>query len=179
MKAVAESNVLGDPFDPATTMGPIANRPQFERVKDIVERSLACGGTLVTGGAPLDGPGFFYPPTLITDLPAGAPAIVEEQFGPVLPIIRYTDIDDAIAAANETQYGLGGSVWTSNTEAGIDVASRLESGTAWVNQHGIVLPNVPCGGMKLSGVGRANGQIGLDSYSELQTISVSLPKPAK
>lgn len=179
MKAIAESNILGDPFDPATTMGPVANRPQFERVKDIVERSVACGGTVVTGGAPLDGPGFFYLPTLLTDLPADAPAIVEEQFGPVLPVIRYTDIDDAVAAANETQYGLGGSVWTSDTEAGIEIASQLESGTAWVNQHGIVLPNVPCGGMKLSGLGRANGQIGLDNYSELQTISASFPRPAK
>lgn len=178
LKAVAENNVLGDPFDPATTMGPVANRPQFERVKNIVERSVACGGTIVTGGAPLDRPGYFYPPTLMTDLPADAPIIVEEQFGPVLPVIRYTDIDDAIAAANDSQYGLGGSVWTSDTEAGIEIASQLESGTAWVNQHGIVLPHVPCGGMKLSGVGRANGQIGLDSYSELQTISVSLPKPA-
>jgi acyl-CoA reductase-like NAD-dependent aldehyde dehydrogenase len=178
LKVLAEATVLGDPFEPATTMGPLANRPQFERIKDIVARSLASGGTLVTGGAPLGRPGFFYPPTLLTDLPADAPAIVEEQFGPVLPVIRYDDVEEAIEAANRTHYGLGGSVWTSNTETGIAVASRLESGTAWVNQHGIVLPNVPCGGMKLSGVGRANGQVGLDGYSELQTISVALPKPA-
>lgn len=176
LKALAEATVPGDPFDPATTMGPVSNRPQFERVQDIVARSLGSDGTAVTGGEPLDREGFFYPPTILTDLPADAPAIVEEQFGPVLPVIRYTDIDDAISAANSTQYGLGGSVWGSDTNAALAVAARLESGTAWVNQHGIVMPHIPCGGMKLSGLGRANGQVGLDSYSELQTISMALPK---
>lgn len=175
LKAVAEANVLGDPFDPATTMGPVANRPQFERVKTLVERSLAEGGTAVTGGAPLDRPGNFYPPTLITGLTSGSTLVVEEQFGPVLPILKFSDIDQAIADANSTIYGLGGSVWTSDTEAGIEIAGQLESGTAWVNQHGIVLPHIPCGGMKLSGIGRANGRVGLDNYSELQTIAVSLP----
>ncbi len=179
LKTLAEANVLGDPFDPATTMGPVSNRPQFDRVKDIVERSVARGAVAVTGGAPLESSGYFYPPTLLTELTDDAPIIVEEQFGPVLPIIRYANVADAIAAANASEYGLGGSVWTSDIDAGIEVASQLESGSAWVNQHGIVLPNVPCGGMKLSGIGRANGQIGLDSYSELQTISVALPKPAK
>jgi acyl-CoA reductase-like NAD-dependent aldehyde dehydrogenase len=176
LKSIAESNILGDPFDGTTTMGPIANRPQFDRVKNLVERSLAAGGNLVTGGAPLDRPGNFYPPTLLTDLAPDSPLIVEEQFGPVLPIIKFSNLDDAIAAANGTVYGLGGSVWTSDVEAGVEVASQLESGTAWVNQHGIVLPHIPFGGMKLSGVGRANGQLGLDNYSELQTISVALPQ---
>lgn len=174
LKAIAENNILGDPFDPNTTMGPIANRPQFERVKDLIERSLAAGGTAVTGGAPLDRAGNFYAPTLMTDLPADAPLVVEEQFGPALPILKYRDINEAIAAANGTLYGLGGSVWTSNIDTGIEIASQLESGTAWVNQHGIVLPHIPFGGMKHSGVGRANGQLGVDNYSELQTISVSL-----
>ncbi|MGE0774526.1 MAG: aldehyde dehydrogenase family protein [Sphingomonadaceae bacterium] len=175
LKAVAEANVLGDPFDPATTMGPIANRPQYERVKHLVAGALEEGGTAVTGGAPLDTPGNFYPPTLITGLASDAKLVVEEQFGPVLPVLKFSDIDQAIAEANSTIYGLGGSVWTSDTDAGIEIAGQLESGTAWVNQHGIVLPHIPCGGMKLSGIGRANGRVGLDNYSELQTIAVSFP----
>lgn len=179
LKVIAESNVLGDPFDPATTMGPISNRAQFERVKDLVERSMAMGGTVVTGGAPLVRRGYFYPPTLLTDLPNDAPIVAEEQFGPVLPIIKFTDIEEAIKAANCTRYGLGGSVWTSDVETGVQIASQIESGSVWVNQHGIVLPHIPCGGMKLSGIGRANGSVGFDNYSELQTISISLPKQNK
>jgi len=178
MKTVAEGTVLGDPFDPATTMGPLANRPQFERVENLVSASLAAGGKAVAGGHALDRPGNFYAPTLVVGLSDKAPLVAEEQFGPALPVLSFAKVEDAIEAANGTVYGLGGSVWTSDVEQGIDIASQLRSGTAWVNQHGIVLPHIPFGGVNLSGLGRANGAVGLDSYSELQTISVSLPPKA-
>jgi acyl-CoA reductase-like NAD-dependent aldehyde dehydrogenase len=176
LKQIAEANVLGDPFDEGVTMGPLSNRQQFDRVRHLVEASLACGGTLVTGGRALDRPGFFFSPTIVTGLAADNPLVTEEQFGPALPVIAFDTIEEAIAAANATDMGLGGSVWTDDIEQGVAIARRLESGSAWVNRHGMVMPDTPFGGMKQSGIGRANGQAGFDSYSELQTISVALPR---
>ena len=176
LKTIAEHNVLGDPFDDKTSMGPISNAPQFERVKSLVAQSVDAGGTILTGGKALERPGYFYAPTLVTDVDADNPLVTQEQFGPVLPIIAYDDIDEAIAAANATSFGLGGSIWTDDIEVGAALARRLESGSAWVNRHGLVMPDTPFGGMKQSGVGRANGQAGLDAYAELQTISIALPR---
>lgn len=173
---LAEATQLGDPFDPATTMGPISTRPQFERVSELVAQTLQGGGKALTGGAPLNRPGNFYPPTIVTNVDEASPLVAEEQFGPALPILPFARIEDAIAAANATQFGLGASVWTANTELGIDVAEQLQAGSVWVNQHGLVLPHVPFGGMKQSGIGRANAMVGRDSYCELQTVSIALPK---
>ena len=176
MKQVAEQTRLGDPFDPAVTMGPISNRLQFDKFSTIVASSLAAGGKAVTGGAPLDRPGYFYPPTLVTGVDNDNPLVQQEQFGPALPVLPFANIEDAISAANDTSFGLGGSVWSGDTDAALAIARRLESGSAWVNRHGLVLPDIPFGGMKSSGLGRANGNVGFDSYSELQTISVALPR---
>ena len=173
---IAEATVLGDPFDPATTMGPISTRPQFDRVSQLVADTLRGGGKALTGGLALNRPGNFYPPTLVVNVDETSPLVAEEQFGPALPILPYARVEDAILAANATQFGLGASVWTSNTDLGVDVAQQLEAGSVWVNQHGLVLPNVPFGGMKQSGLGRANGLVGRDSYCELQTVSIALPK---
>jgi hypothetical protein len=176
MKQVAEQTKLGDPFDPTITMGPISNRPQFDKFSDIVASSLATGGKAVTGGAPLDRSGYFYPPTIVTDVDHDNPLVQQEQFGPALPVLPFASIEDAISAANDTTFGLGGSVWSGDTDAAVAIARRLDSGSAWVNRHGLVLPDIPFGGMKSSGLGRANGNVGFDSYSELQTISVALPR---
>lgn len=100
----------------------------------------------------------------------------EEQFGPALPIISYDSVDEAVARANGTRFGLGGSVWTSDVEIGTAVARRIQSGSVWVNRHGLVLPDIPFGGVKLSGLGRANGNVGFDSYAELQTVSIAKPR---
>jgi acyl-CoA reductase-like NAD-dependent aldehyde dehydrogenase len=176
LRQLAEQAVLGDPFDEAVTMGPLSNRQQFEKVTALVADSIRSGGRLVTGGAALDRPGYFFAPTLITTDDPANPLVVEEQFGPVLPIIAFDDVEDALRAANATSFGLGGSVWTDDIDSGVALARRLESGSAWVNRHGVVMPDTPFGGMKQSGMGRANGQPGLDSYAELQTISVALPR---
>lgn len=173
---LAETAVLGDPLEPTTTMGPIANRPQFERVRSLVDRALAAGGTAVTGGSPRPGPGFFFPPTLVTGLDPDAELVTEEQFGPALPVLPFDDVEDAVAAANGTDFGLGASVWTSDVERGAELAARLDAGSAWVNRHALVAPDVPFGGTKQSGVGRANGAVGLDTYCELRTVSVALPR---
>jgi acyl-CoA reductase-like NAD-dependent aldehyde dehydrogenase len=172
----AEQAILGGPFEEGVTMGPLSNRPQFNRVRSLVGASVAAGGIIVTGGEPLKRSGFFYPPTLVIGVDEANPLVREEQFGPALPIIPYTDVDDAIDAANAGDFGLGGSVWTDDLVRGAALARRLECGTAWVNRHGIVVPDTPFGGMKQSGVGRANGQAGLESYAELQTVSVALPR---
>ena len=176
LAALARAAVPGDPFDPATTMGPLSNRPQFDIVGDLVAASRAGGGRVVTGGAPFDRPGFFYAPTIIRSDDDADPLVAGEQFGPALPVLAYDSVNEAIARANATSFGLGASVWCGDVEAGAAVATRIEAGSAWVNRHGLVLPDVPFGGMKLSGLGRANGDVGYDSYCELQTVSVAKPR---
>lgn len=172
----AAQAVLGGPFEEGVTMGPLSNRQQFDRVRSLVEASVTAGGIIVTGGEGLKRSGFFYPPTLVTGVDEANPLVREEQFGPALPIMPYTDVEDAIGAANAGEFGLGGSVWTDDLGRGAAIARRLECGTAWVNRHGIVVPDTPFGGMKQSGIGRANGQPGLESYAELQTVSMARPK---
>jgi acyl-CoA reductase-like NAD-dependent aldehyde dehydrogenase len=168
----AEATVVGSPFDESVTMGPVSNRAQSDRVRDLIDDAVASGGTVLTGGPEVTGPGYFHRPTVVTGLGPDSRLVVEEQFGPVLPVLPYDEVDEAIALANDTEYGLGASVWTTDSERGAEVATRLEAGSVWVNRHGIVSPEVPFGGMKQSGYGRSNGSVGLDQYSELKTISV-------
>ncbi len=120
---------------------------------ELVEDAKAAGARMLTGGEPIDGPGYFYPVTLVADIADGTRLVDEEQFGPVLPIIRFTDVDDAIRRANDTQFGLDASVWTSDAEVGRNVAAQLEAGTVWVNKHAEIGPHVPMGGVKCSGIG--------------------------
>lgn len=157
------------PAEEGGTMGPLSTKPQYDRVVMLVEDALEHGGKAVAGGSPIDGPGYYYPPTIITNVGAGVRVVDEEQFGPVLPVISFSDEDDAIRQANATEYGLCGSVWTSDVKHGEELAARLECGTAWVNAHTEVAPHVPFGGVKGSGVGRNCGQVGIDAYAELQT----------
>ena len=179
LQALAEASVPGDPFGPGVTMGPLSNRAQFEVVQRLLAAAKDGGGRFVSGGSALDRPGYFLSPALVTGLAADNPLVTEEQFGPALPILSFRHVDDAVTAANDTTFGLGGSVWTADVEQGVAIARRLRAGSVWVNRHGLVLPDIPFGGMKLSGLGRANGAIGLDSYAELQTVSVAKPRPSK
>jgi acyl-CoA reductase-like NAD-dependent aldehyde dehydrogenase len=179
---VAAISVLAEKIEPVDAfvegalIGPLSNRQQFEKVQSLVDRSLAAGGNLRAGGKHIDKKGYFFAPTIISDVDASNPLVREEQFGPVLPIIRYDDIDAAIAQANDTEYGLGASVWGEDLEQAEYIALQLQAGSSWVNRHGIVMPDIPFGGFKESGIGRANGAIGLDAYSELQTLSIAKPK---
>jgi acyl-CoA reductase-like NAD-dependent aldehyde dehydrogenase len=113
--------------------------------------------------------GNYFTPTILTDAGPGLRVVDEEQFGPVLPVIPFDDVDDAIEAANATEYGLCGSIWTSDIERGQELAARLQCGTAWVNNHTEVAPHIPFGGVKSSGVGRSGGRPGIDAYSSLQS----------
>lgn len=160
---------VGDGMDPATEMGPVNNLPQLMRVAALVDDALARGGRAVAGGARLDRPGFFYAPTVVTGVGEGVRLVDEEQFGPALPVMPYRDVEEALARANGTRFGLCGSVWSSDPERASAVAARLECGTAWVNTHLAVAPGQPFGGWKWSGVGVENGLEGLASFGALQT----------
>jgi acyl-CoA reductase-like NAD-dependent aldehyde dehydrogenase len=172
--ALAERVRLGDGLDPATELGPINNQPQFERVRELVDEARRQGGKIVAGGAPRAGAGYFFPPTVVTEVGEGVRLVDEEQFGTALPVIPYRDLDDALSQANRSHYGLGGSVWTRDPQRGEEIAQRLECGTAWVNQHIDTGAFAPFGGVKWSGIGRENGRWGLDEFGEIQVVSTRL-----
>jgi len=159
---------VGDGMDPASELGPVQNKPQFERVSGIVAEALASGAKAATGGAPVGGPGFFFQPTVLTGATEGTRIVDEEQFGPALPVITYRDVDEVVARANGTMYGLSGSVWSADPDRAGAVAERLDCGTAWVNTHAMLAPHQPFGGFKWSGVGVENGPWGLAGFTEIQ-----------
>jgi acyl-CoA reductase-like NAD-dependent aldehyde dehydrogenase len=159
---------VGDGMDPDSDLGPVQNLPQYERVSELVAEALDGGASAATGGAPIDGPGYFFQPTVLTGAAEGTRIVDEEQFGPALPVIPYRDIDDVVDRANATTYGLSGSVWSADVERAGAVAERLECGTAWVNAHVALGPHQPFGGFKWSGLGVENGPWGLAGFTELQ-----------
>lgn len=172
LKTLAEAMPMGDGMQPGIAMGPIQNRMQFDKVSRLVEEARSGGATIVCGGKPRGGPGYFYPLTLVTDIADGASLVDEEQFGPVLPIIKYRSVDEAIASANRLDAGLGASVWSANLDHAKAVASRIRAGTVWINQHGAIHPMVPFGGIKGSGWGVEFGIDGLKSVTQPQVISI-------
>jgi acyl-CoA reductase-like NAD-dependent aldehyde dehydrogenase len=161
---------IGDGMAEDSMLGPVQNRMQYDIVSSFVRDAVERGGRVLTGGAPVDGPGYFYPITLVADIDHGAKLVDLEQFGPALPIIRYSDLDDVIAKANDNPAGLGGSVWSADIDMAKAVASRLECGSVWINRHGAIQPNAPFGGVKQSGVGIEFGVDGLKEFTTVQTV---------
>src|SRR5262249_5156296 len=131
---LARATVVGDGLEHGTEMGPIQNRAQFEKVKGFLDDGRR-SGTIVAGGDVVERDGYFCQATIVSDISDDARLVREEQFGPVLPVLRYSDIDDAIARANDTDFGLGGSVWSSDPERAFEVATRVDAGMVWVNKH--------------------------------------------
>ena len=166
----ARSVKVGEGGTEGVQLGPINNKPQFDRVSELVTDAIKGGATAVTGGKAIEGGGYFYEPTILADISDGTRIVDEEQFGPALPIIAYRDLDDAVERANATHFGLSGSVWSADPERGADVAARLECGTAWVNAHLALAPHQPFGGAKWSGIGVENGPWGLYGFTELQVL---------
>ncbi len=162
---------MGDGMDENSVLGPLQNERQFKRVIELVEDAKANGGTCVTGGEPLGGPNYFYPVTFVTGISDGARLVDEEQFGPVLPIITYTDVDDAISRANDSLFGLDASVWGSDRDETARVAALLEAGTVYENKHADIAPHVPMGGIKCSGIGVEFGEEGLAAYTSIKIIN--------
>ena len=164
---------LGDGLDPETTLGPLQNKMQYDKVREIIDDTKRSNARILCGGEVPEKQGYFIPPTLVADLDEKSRLVREEQFGPIVPILKYSDIDDAVARANDTRFGLSGSVWTSDIERGKRIAERLEVGTAWVNQHRATSAVVPFGGAKESGLGRQYSHLGHKSYMEPEVISVA------
>ncbi|PCJ38630.1 MAG: aldehyde dehydrogenase [Alphaproteobacteria bacterium] len=161
---------VGNGLDENMILGPVQNEMQYNKVKGLVEDAVAGGAKVLLGANPKSGKGYFYPTTLLADVTDGMRIVDEEQFGPALPIIKYDDIDDAIMRANDSDNGLGGSIWSNDIAQAKALASRLECGSVWINKHGMIQPNVPFGGVKGSGIGVEFGEEGLKEYTTIQAV---------
>jgi aldehyde dehydrogenase (NAD+) len=167
----------GDPLDPKTRLGSLVSRPQMDRVLNYVESGKSEGAKLVAGGQRVDigtGKGFFMEPTIFADVTASMTIAREEIFGPVLAIVEFADVDDAVAKANDCQYGLAAGVWTRDIRKAHTVAARLQAGTVWVNTYNVYDTAAPFGGYKQSGFGREMGMHALDHYTQTKTVWVDL-----
>jgi acyl-CoA reductase-like NAD-dependent aldehyde dehydrogenase len=168
LASIAASVRVGDGRDPATQMGPLTTSSQRDIVSDLVSAAANSGGRIVTGGSALKTLGTFYAPTIIDRVSDGDRIVDEEQFGPALPIVAYDDVDDVLGKVNASQYGLGGSVWSSDPLRGREVADRLDAGTTWVNTHrGSLWPIQPTAGLRHSGLGAELGTWGLEHFTDL------------
>jgi acyl-CoA reductase-like NAD-dependent aldehyde dehydrogenase len=172
----AEGLKIGSAMDFESDMGPLIHRTQYETVERYVQSGLEQGAKLVTGGeralVPGCDGGYFYKPTIFTDVSNGMRIAQEEIFGPVLSVIRYESLDDAIAMANDSIYGLGGGVWSRDVPRAINVAKRIRTGTVWINDYHLLNAYAPFGGYKQSGVGRELGTWGLREYQQTKYIHV-------
>jgi aldehyde dehydrogenase (NAD+) len=171
----AERIVIGDPRADSTEMGPLANDRQFAKVLEHFRAARDQGATVACGGEPVaELGGYFVRPTVLTNLPPDARAITEEIFGPVLAVSTFATEDEAVALANGTPFGLAGSVWTKDVHRAHRVAARLRAGTVWVNAYRVVAPQVPFGGVGLSGIGRENGADAIRDYTETKAVWIEL-----
>ena len=168
--AIAKNTVVDDGSKQGTKLGPLQNKMQYEKVKAFLDDARK-NGNVIAGGSAMDRPGYFIQPTIVRDIQEGSKLVDEEQFGPVLPVIKYSDKDDVIRRANATTYGLGGSVWSSDVQRAHDVASQIEAGTVWINKHLDMAPNIPFGGAKQSGIGTEFAEEGLAEFTQLQIIN--------
>lgn len=165
---------MGDPMDPATTLGPMARVDLRDELHEQVERSIAAGATLVMGGVVPEGPGAFYPPTLLAGVTEGMAAYGEETFGPVAAVISAKDTEDAIRIANDTEFGLGAAIFTSDLELGEQIArDRLHAGSCFVNAFVASDPRLPFGGIKMSGYGRELSDLGMREFLNAKTVVVA------
>jgi acyl-CoA reductase-like NAD-dependent aldehyde dehydrogenase len=172
---LAKSYRVGDGFEPDVQMGPLQNKMQYDKVLDLLEDTKRQPGVrILAGGHTLNQPGYFIAPTIVADIDDNSRLVREEQFGPVVPVLRYSNLDDAVARANNTRMGLCASVWTQDLVRGEAVAERLEAGTVWVNHHLGSEADIPFGGFKESGLGREHGVMGVQSYMEPQIVNVPM-----
>jgi len=176
LASIARKTVVGDGLKPETQLGPVQNKVQLNYIQGLVDDARAHGGRILSGGHRIKRDGYFFEPTIVADVTDGIRVVDEEQFGPVLPVIKYSDVSDVIRRANSSPNGLGGSIWSNDTKKAAELAMRLECGTAWVNEHGAIQPNAPFGGVKQSGIGVEFGQHGLEEYTAIQTLKIMKPQ---
>ncbi|GEP57617.1 aldehyde dehydrogenase family protein [Reyranella soli] len=169
---LARESVVDDGLKLGTQIGPLQNKAQFEKVKGFLEDARR-NGKIIAGGEVLDRKGYFIQPTIVRDISDDARLVKEEQFAPIVPVLRYSDIDDAISRANDSDYGLGGTVWAKDLKRAFKVAARLETGTVWINSFLDVSPDVSFGGAKQSGIGVELGQAGLEAFTQIRIINMA------
>ena len=170
---VARDVKVGPGLESGSVLGPVNNLPQYERVSALYADAERRGAQFY-GAGPRAGEGYFFEPTLVTNIADDAPLVAEEQFGPLLPLLPFRDVDEVMARANASHFGLSASIWTRDLERGASLAGELDCGTVWINQHMVLGPYAPFGGQKWSGIGYENGRWGLDSFCQLQALNVSL-----
>ena len=164
---------VGDGIEQGTRFGPVQNKQQYARIVSLIEDARDNGYKFLIGGETIDRPGYFLPLTLIDNPPEDSRIVREEQFGPVLPLLRFDDVDDVIRRANDSPYGLGGQVWSGDAERALEIGLQLETGKVFVNQTQAIFPHAPFGGHKASGLGVESALQGLLSYTNAQTVAVS------
>lgn len=169
---LGEEAVVDNGLHQGTQIGPIQNKQQFDKVLGLIAEAKQ-EGTVVVGGERTGGDGYFIRPTVVRDLPNNSRLIQEEQFGPVFPVIAYDDLDEVVRSANDSEFGLGGTIWTSNPERAVEVALRLETGTVWINKHLDIPFDIPFGGAKQSGIGREQGVDGVKEFTQAKIINVA------
>jgi acyl-CoA reductase-like NAD-dependent aldehyde dehydrogenase len=172
LATLADAAVVEDGLLQGAQIGPLQNKAQYDKVKALIEESRG-EGTLIAGGQDMDGGGYFVRPTIFKDIGDNARLVREEQFGPVLPVLRYSDLDEVLKRANDTDYGLGGTIWSGDLERALDVAMKIDSGIVWVNQHMETDLNVTIGGAKQSGIGMKLGLEGLAEFTQRHVVYVA------
>ena len=170
LAAIANSTVVDHGMKQGAKLGQLQNKMQYEKVKGFLDAAHK-HGKVIAGGKPMDRPDYFIEPTIVRDLAEGSRLVDEEQFGPVLPVIKHSELADVVARANNTPYGLGASVWGSDHKRAYEVARSLDSGTVWINEHLDVAPNAPFGGAKQSGIGVEFAEEGLAEFTQLQIVN--------
>ncbi|MFD0886661.1 aldehyde dehydrogenase family protein, partial [Streptosporangium algeriense] len=177
LRATLEGIRAGDPWDPATDIGPLISGEHRERVHGFVERAVAAGASVALGGSPGAGPGFYYPPTLVTGVTQDSEIAQEELFGPVLLALPFDDEDEAVRLANDTRYGLASSVWSTDVARALRVSHRLDVGVTWVNDHLPIASEAPHGGVKGSGFGKDMSQEAVQAYSVTRHLMIKHQVP--
>jgi acyl-CoA reductase-like NAD-dependent aldehyde dehydrogenase len=169
---LASKTIVDNGLKQGTQMGPLQNKAQFEKVKGFLDDAKR-NGQIVTGGEVLNRKGYFIEPTIVRDIADDARLVKEEQFGPIVPVLRYSDVDDAIARANDSEFALGGTVWGKDLDRAFQVASRVEAGIVWINTFLDMSPDVPFGGAKQSGFGAELGQEGFEEFTQVKIINMA------
>ncbi len=173
-----ESLKVGDTARPETEIGPLVSAEQRDRVGGFVDRARGKGATVLTGGEPIQGRGFYYKPTVVSDVGQRSEIIQREVFGPVVTVQRFRDEEQAIAWANDVEYGLSASVWSRDTARALRVSRRLQYGTVWVNTHFVISSEMPHGGYKQSGYGKDMSMYALEDYTQIKHVMISLGEAA-
>ena len=172
LASIANDTIIGDGLEQGTKLGPLNNKMQYDKVKELIEEAKN-DGNVIAGGEFPDKPGYFIRPTIVRDIKEGSRLVDEEQFGPVLPVMSFADESEAVARANSSAWGLGGSVWSSNPERAYALAEQMDSGTVWINKHAELDPTIPFGGAKMSGLGTELGQEGLQEFTQQKIINIA------